>query len=199
MTKNDVHTFNDEFFDEKVFLSVSGQLHLEATCYGLGNVYSFGPTFRAENSKSPVHLTEFYMLEVEQSFVNSLQDLCLVTETMIKKVTENILNESIDDVEKIRNYDNHNNTHQKSFEIDKVFHWLQKPFTILKYSEAVEILQKHNKLNASNIENIVGLSKEQELFIIKQTGQCPVFVIDWPKKMKPFYMRQKSNDLNIVR
>jgi asparaginyl-tRNA synthetase len=185
MVKQNV-SLENAYFDHATFLTVSGQLHLEAMSHGLGNTYTFGPTFRAENCKSPIHLSEFYMLEIEKVFVDSLDDLIEVTESIVKSVTRKLLDNCQEDILKVRN--------QKSLED---FDWLEKKFPIVKYEEAIRILAKNQSELKSKVDFQEGISKEQELFLVKHF-KCPVFVIDWPISIKSFYMREKKSEPGIV-
>lgn len=178
------------YFDHKVFLTCSGQLHLEAMAHGLSNVYTFGPTFRAENSKSSIHLSEFYMLEVEQSFISSIEDVICTISKLFKTVSREFLEQSSDDVLMI-------NRTQKEFSLDEHFKWLEKDFSVLTFNEAFDIIDKNRDKLKKPPSFSEGLSKEQELFLADYC-QGPCYVIDWPKDQKSFYMRQKANDPEIV-
>lgn len=182
MVKEDI-ALDESFFGKKAFLSVSGQLHLEVAVHGLSKVFSFGPTFRAENSRSRLHLSEFYMLEAEIAFMNELNDLIEHVEHLVKSVTKNILNTAVSDI-------NH-------FE-DKNFSWLDEKFPILTYKEAKDIL-KNNVEKLEETQNFEkGFSKEEELFLVNHLGGVPIFVINWPKNMKPFYAKECENDTTEV-
>ncbi|CAG9762401.1 unnamed protein product [Ceutorhynchus assimilis] len=164
------------YFDTKAYLTVSGQLHLEAAAQALNKVYCFGPTFRAENSKSRFHLSEFYMLELEQAFLSNLDDLLIIVEDLIKSVTSNLLQKYSDDIGMCTQ--------------NKVSHkWIDKPFIKISYKEALNILS--NKLNKTVKGDIV---KEHELALTEYFDQVPVFVINWPKNQKPFYMKEIDNE-----
>lgn len=180
----------DAFFDKKSFLTVSGQLHLEAMTHGLGDAYTFGPTFRAENSKSPVHLSEFYMLEVEMAFVNSIQDVCKLLEDMLKSVTREILINSEHDLTNLRP----KNTNEK---LSDGFDWIEKSFPIISYDDAIKILERNKNELKKPVDKGNGLTKDHELFLVKHFD-APLFVVDWPSEMKPFYMRQKKDNMILV-
>lgn len=165
---------NDEaYFDCKAYLTVSGQLHLEAAALALNKVYTFGPTFRAENSKSRLHLSEFYMVEAEIAFTSNIEDLIVGIEKLLKESTDKVVSTCADDIEisrdEIVNYD-----------------WIAKEFPVLTYDEAKEILDKHFKIK---IAHEADFTKEQELLLVKYCGDLPTFIINWPKRIKPFYMR----------
>lgn len=178
------------FFDKKVYLTVSGQLHLEAMAHGLSNVYTFGPTFRAENSKSPVHLSEFYMLELEESFINSIHDVSSTITKMMKSVSKEFVDKSVADIQSI-------NKGNKSWKLEEQFQWIENDFPTITYDDALKILEQNKSKLKQPASKEDGLSKEQELFLAKYFNG-PLFVVDWPKQMKSFYMRQKKDNTNLV-
>lgn len=190
MKKNDKDKSEEIYFNQKAYLTVSGQLHLEAMSHGLTKVYTFGPTFRAENSKSAIHLSEFYMLELEESFIESLDDVIRTISKMFKTVGKEFLEKSADDVLRI-------NKSNKDFKIEEHFNWIDKDFQVMTYNEAFAIIEKHkDKLKRPpSFED--GLSKDQELFLADYC-KAPCFVVDWPKNQKSFYMRQKKGSPDIV-
>lgn len=169
------------YFDVETFLSVSGQLHLEAAAYGLSRVYTFGPTFRAENSKSRLHLSEFYMLEAETAFVDNLGEVVSLIENLLKYVTKNVLSNCEDDVYYLRGKDCH---------ID----WLDKPFIKVTYDEAINLLRKNGQKFKVPLLYDNGLVKEHELKLVELMEGIPTFVTDWPQALKPFYMRSLPED-----
>ncbi|KAG5681142.1 hypothetical protein PVAND_010602 [Polypedilum vanderplanki] len=187
MKKNKDDPNEKAYFDHKAFLTVSGQLHLEAMAHGLTKVYTFNPAFRAENCKSAVHLSEFYMLELEESFIESLDDVIATITKMFKSVTKEFLDKSIDDVKRI-NKDN----------IEERFNWLEKDFKILTYDEAFKIIKENEHKLKTTVNYKDGISKEQEIFLTQDYCKVPCFVIDWPKEQKSFYMRQKKDNMNLV-
>ena len=176
---------DEAYFDKNVFLTVSGQLHLETAAHGLSKVYTFGPTFRAENSRSRLHLSEFYMLEVEIAFIKHIEDLISVVEKLIKEVTSHIMNKCGDDL-------------QKCTEHRRDVSWIEKEFKVMTYSEATNVLQKNCDKCDSPVNKHKGLTKQQELFLVDYCGGIPVFIIKWPKEMKPFYMGECESDQLLV-
>lgn len=169
---------DQSYFDQKVFLSVSGQLYLEAMCYGLGNTYTLAPAFRAENSKSPLHLAEFYMLEAELVHMEELEKLAAFIESMLKEITNRLLNANSADVHFC----------QKSAGASTDLRWLSVPWKLLTYDEAFALVVANKDTFKTPVSENDGFSKEQELFLVAHCG-APVFVIDWPAEQKPFYMR----------
>ncbi|XP_023013966.2 asparagine--tRNA ligase, mitochondrial [Leptinotarsa decemlineata] len=178
-------SIDEAFFNTKTFLTVSGQLHLEAAAHGLNKVYSFGPTFRAENSRSRLHLAEFYMLEAEVAFLEDMQKLLSVIENLLKNVTKLMLDRCENDINSCQ-------------EEKPDFNWLNKNFPILTYDESVNILKDNQPVFSEGYKPEEGISKEHELFLVKHCGNVPVFIINWPKNIKPFYMRECQDDRTKV-
>lgn len=174
--KKSENCIEDVYFDTKVYLTVSGQLHLECVAHGLTKVYTFGPTFRAENSKSRLHLSEFYMLEVEQAFIDKLEDVMNIIEKLLKNITETVINKGEEDIIRCRE------------EVSN-FNWLQKPFIVLTYKEAASILEKNKKQFTAGFNVNRSFTKEHENFLVNYCGDTPTFIINWPKNLKPFYMK----------
>lgn len=143
--------------------------------------------FRAENSKSPIHLAEFYMIEAEKSFVESIEDVAICIESMIKSVTRDVLDRCEADV-----------LNATPGRCQGDYSWLDKPFPTLTYAEAIHIIDQHRDVFKSSVNGNDGINKEKELFLVKHVG-TPVFIVDWPKAMKPFYMRQSQQNPNNVR
>ncbi|CAH4033692.1 unnamed protein product [Pieris brassicae] len=173
-------TNDDVYFGSKSFLTVSAQLHLEAICRGMGNVYTLGPTFRAENSRSRLHLSEFYMLEAELAFCDDIEQLQFILEHLMKYIFSEIRNTNEADLYLI-DKDNVAPT------------WLKDRFITLTYDEARNIL---NKKGLSTNED--GINKEQELVLVEHCGRVPVFVVQWPKHLKSFYMKESDLDNSKV-
>jgi asparaginyl-tRNA synthetase len=190
MKRNDTQKSEEIFFNRKTFLTVSGQLHLEAMAHGLSKVYTFGPTFRAENSKSAIHLSEFYMLELEESFISSIDDVIATISKLFRNTGKEFLEKSSDDVALI-------NRTNKDFNLEEHFKWIDKEFKILTFNEAFDIVERNSDKFKKPPNFDDGLSKEQELFLASYC-QGPCFVIDWPKNQKSFYMREKKANPEIV-
>lgn len=181
MQKPDVSE-EEAYFNTKTFLTVSGQLHLEAIVRGLTKVYTFGPTFRAENSKSRLHLSEFRMLEAEVAFVNSIDNVMDDVELLIKNVTKDIFEKGASDMHEMQCHE---------------LQWLNKTFTRMTYDEAVNILKANSKcFQHSDISGT--FTKEHELFLIEHNNNIPIFIVNWPKESKPFYMKECENDASKV-
>lgn len=173
--------FKEAYFNCKTYLTVSGQLHLEAVAHGLNKVYTFGPTFRAENSRSRLHLSEFYMVEAEAAFIDKLEQLTQIIEKLIKNVTENVINNAKDDIKCCEE----NTTTEE---------WVNKTFPIITYEDCISILNKNQGRYNGTFNEKAGFTKEQEIFLVKYCGNIPTFVVNWPKNMKPFYVRECEHD-----
>ncbi|XP_026679110.1 probable asparagine--tRNA ligase, mitochondrial [Diaphorina citri] len=177
----------ETFFGEKAYLTVSGQLHLEAMARSLSKVYTLNPTFRAENSKSRLHLAEFYMIEAELAFLDNIHDLCNTIEQFIKSVLNRVLESHEEELLTYRKLINLANITDLQCIHDN-------PFIRMSYSAAVTILTRHG----FDVNPDSGLSKQHELFLVKYTNNVPIFIINWPKHVKPFYMKRSGEDPDQV-
>ncbi|NXP96710.1 SYNM protein, partial [Vidua macroura] len=178
------------FFNVPAFLTVSGQLHLEVMAGAFTHVFTFGPTFRAENSQSRRHLAEFYMVEAELSFTENLQDIMQVMEDLFKTVTSTVLSKCPCDVELFHKYIA---PAQKS---DITHNYLKDFFFSscrISYSEAVEILKQAPQTFTFKPEWGCDLQTEHEKYLVKHCGEVPVFVVNYPYDLKPFYMRDNED------
>jgi asparaginyl-tRNA synthetase len=178
-----------DFFGKPTYLTVSGQLQVESFACSLGNVYTFGPTFRAENSNTPRHLAEFWMVEPEMPFYD-LQDNMTLAEAFLKRIIKDALDKCSEDL--------------KFFQerIDKeVFtrleNVLNNPFKRVPYTEAVEILQKTGKTWDFPVAWGNDLQSEHERYLAEQHFKCPVILHDYPRTLKPFYMRVNGDDKTV--
>lgn len=180
MAKENV-PLEEAFFDKKVYLSVSAQLHLEAAAHGLNKVYTLGPTFRAENSRTRLHLSEFYMLEAEVAFLDKLEDLMIIIEEFMKNFTKTLLETCEDDIKVCQ---------EKTSDVS----WISKNFAVLAYDEAIDILKNNRKKIKDEFSEQRGITKEHEIFLVSYCGDIPTFIINWPKAAKPFYMRDCEGD-----
>ncbi|XP_044306146.1 probable asparagine--tRNA ligase, mitochondrial isoform X1 [Varanus komodoensis] len=180
---------NPHFFDIPVFLTVSGQLHLEVMAGAFTKVFTFGPTFRADNSQSRKHLAEFYMVEAELSFIESLQDIMQVMEDLFKKVTDKVLSACPRDVELF---------HKRVApgQEAKLEQMLKNKFAKLSYTEAIEILKRARQLFTFQPEWGQDLQSEHERYLVEHCGNIPVFVLNYPYDLKPFYMRDNEDGVH---
>ncbi|NXJ58928.1 SYNM protein, partial [Rostratula benghalensis] len=181
------------FFNVPAFLTVSGQLHLEVMAGAFTRVFTFGPTFRAENSQSRRHLAEFYMVEAELSFTEGLQDVMQVMEDLFKTATTTVLSKCPHDVELFHKYiapaQKVINVTQKSYQPYFFFFSSCR----ISYSEAVEILKQASQTFTFKPEWGCDLQTEHEKYLVKHCGDLPVFVINYPYDLKPFYMRDNED------
>ncbi|XP_069496028.1 asparaginyl-tRNA synthetase isoform X2 [Ambystoma mexicanum] len=177
---------NPHFFNVPAFLTVSGQLHLEVMTGAFTKVFTFGPTFRAENSQSRRHLAEFYMVEAEMSFTESLQDILQVMEDLFKATTAAILSKCPEDVELFHKY-------VSPGQKDRLEHMLKNKFVIISYTESIEVLKKADDVFTFKPEWGCDLQTEHERHLVKHCGGVPVFVVNYPFDLKPFYMRDNED------
>ncbi|MGX7590256.1 asparagine--tRNA ligase [Candidatus Karelsulcia muelleri] len=164
-----------DFFGENAFLTVSGQLHGESAALGLGKIYTFGPTFRAENSNTPRHLAEFWMVEPEVAFFN-LKNNMYLAEHFIKYIIKKIIKLSYDDLLFL------DKTNQIFNNINLI---LNKDFKRITYSKSIKILRK----NGYQIKWGKDLKSEHEKFLVENYFNSPIIIFDYPIDLKPFYMR----------
>lgn len=174
------------FFNVPAFLTVSGQLHLEVMSGAFAQVFTFGPTFRAENSQSRRHLAEFYMVEAEIAFIDSLQDLMQVMEELFKATTEMVLANCPEDITLCHRF-------IAPGQKDRLEHMLKNNFLIISYTEAVEILKQASQNFAFTPKWGEDLHTEHEKYLVRHCGGTPVFVINYPSALKPFYMRDNED------
>ncbi|XP_070826323.1 asparaginyl-tRNA synthetase [Chaetodon trifascialis] len=177
---------NENFFSVPAFLTVSGQLHLEVMSGAFSRVYTFGPTFRAENSQSRRHLAEFYMVEAEVSFTQSLEDLTKVMEDMFRFATEHVLAHCVEDVDLFHK-------HVTPGHRDTVDSMLKKRFPVITYTEAIDILNRTSQKFSFPTHWGCDLQTEHEKYLVKHCGNIPVFVTDYPYDLKPFYARDNKD------
>jgi asparaginyl-tRNA synthetase len=176
--------FSQDFFGTRTYLTVSGQLEAEILAHAFANVYTFGPTFRAENSNTPRHLAEFYMIEPEMAFcdLDGDQDLA---EAFLKSLVEQVLSECRSDLEFLG----------KWYEPDLFKNMegvLAGPFERISYTEAIELLQKSGRTFEFSTEWGSDLQSEHERYLTEELFKKPVIVTNYPRGIKAFYMR--SND-----
>ena len=203
MKKPDVESLDQAYFDKKVFLTVSGQLHLEAMCNGLEQVYTFSPAFRAEMGRTRRHLCEFSMIEAEKIiFDQDLDQLLKLQESLIKLSLAKTLDSHEGDVvnflklNSLKHKSKQVGNDDKSLEhVEKV---LKEPFIVMTYAEAFDILEANRQKFEVQPQFSHGLGKEHELFLVQHCHHVPVFVINWPKKTKAFYARQCSDNAGLV-
>lgn len=180
-----------DFFKKPVYLTVSGQLHAEIMATSMGRVYTFGPVFRAEESMTSRHLAEFWMAEAEMAFIDELDQLLDVTEASIQQTTLHVLDKCLDDLTFF------NQWVDKRL-LDRLRTSVDKPFVRMTYTEAIETLQRSKK--AFQFPTTWGSSLQSEHERYLASDDCcgrPVFVTDYPKELKPFYMRENPDGKTV--
>ncbi len=199
--------YEKDFFSQKANLTVSGQLEAELAALGLSKVYTFGPTFRAENSNTSRHLAEFWMIEPEVSFSDIYENIDLATE-LLKYVSKYILDNYIDDIiflsdrkEKEEQLLKKEDRSSKNL-LDTIQHIINTDFTNITYTEAFKIL-KNSKKNRKNKFQFpinewgVDFQSEHERFLVEKEFNNPVIIIDYPKDIKSFYMRLNEDNKTV--
>jgi asparaginyl-tRNA synthetase len=182
--------FKDDFFGKEVSLTVSGQLSVEMFALSLGDVYTFGPTFRAENSNTSRHVAEFWMIEPEMAFCDLDGNMDLAEE-MIKNLVGYALTHCADDVALFARFVDK----QLRATLDTI---CSKDFIRLPYREAVEILGKVKKPFEHPVAYGNDLQSEHERFLTEKHFKQPVILYDYPKTIKPFYMRLNDDDETVA-
>ncbi len=180
----------EEFFGRPAMLTVSGQLNAEALAYGLGRVYTFGPTFRAENSNTNRHLAEFWMIEPEAAFFDINDDMDLA-ENYLKALITAVFEERGDDLEFLNSFVDKDLI--KTLELTK-----SSAFTRISYTEAVEILLKSKKAFEFPVSWGSDLQSEHERFLTEEHFGRPVILTGYPKGIKAFYMFQNDDDKTVA-
>ena len=185
--------FNEDFFGTETFLTVSGQLNVEAYCLAMSKVYTFGPTFRAENSNTSRHLAEFWMVEPEIAFAD-LQDDADLAEDFLKYILQAVLDERPDDMAFFeQRIDKDAITRLESL--------INNEFERMEYSEVVDILQKVEQ-KGKHFEYPVkwglDLQSEHERYLAEEHVGRPVIVMNYPKDIKAFYMRMNDDEKTVA-
>lgn len=181
--------YEKDFFGKETNLTVSGQLEAELGALALSEVYTFGPTFRAENSNTPRHLAEFWMIEPEMAFYDIIDNMDLA-EDFLKYIIRYALENSQDDLEFL------NNMYDKEL-LERLKLVVKKEFVRTDYTEAVEILKKADAKFEFPVKWGSDLQAEHERFLVEKYYKCPVILTDYPKEIKAFYMKQNSDGKTI--
>ena len=182
--------FAKDFFGKEAYLTVSGQLNVEAYCLALSKVYTFGPTFRAENSNTTRHLAEFWMIEPEIAFAN-LNDDADLAERFLKYVFKAILNERMDDMKFFEE------RVQKGV-IERLEKFINSSFERIDYGAAIEILKKSGKKFEYQAEWGKDLQTEHERYLTEEHVGRPVVVMNYPEQIKAFYMRMNDDGKTVA-
>ncbi|MBE0601693.1 MAG: asparagine--tRNA ligase [Firmicutes bacterium] len=182
--------YAEDFFKKQANLTVSGQLNVETFCLAFRNVYTFGPTFRAEISYTQRHAAEFWMIEPEIAFADLFDDMALAEE-MIKYVIAHVLEEAPDEM-------NFLNSFVEKGLIGKLTALVESEFVRCTYTDAIEILQTSGANFEYPVSWGVDLQTEHERYLTEKHFQKPVFVYNYPKEIKAFYMRLNDDDKTVA-
>ena len=182
--------FAQDFFGKPTNLTVSGQLNVETYAFAFKNVYTFGPTFRAENSNTTRHAAEFWMIEPEMAFAD-LKDDMILAEAMLKHIIRYVLENAKEEM-------NFFNQFVDKGLIERLQHVLNSDFGHVTYTEAVEILEKHNDEFEYKVFWGCDLQTEHERFLTEKEFKRPVFVTDYPKEIKAFYMKLNEDGKTVA-
>ncbi|MBE5952182.1 MAG: asparagine--tRNA ligase [Lachnospiraceae bacterium] len=190
MTKDGKVDFTQDFFGKPTNLTVSGQLNGETYAMAFRNIYTFGPTFRAENSNTTRHAAEFWMIEPEIAFAD-LKDDMILAESMIKYIIRYVLENAPEEMNFFNNFVD------KGL-LERLNHVLNSDFGHVTYTEAIEILEKHNDEFDYKVSWGCDLQTEHERYLTEQVFKKPVFVTDYPKEIKAFYMKLNEDGKTVA-
>ena len=182
--------FTQDFFGKPTNLTVSGQLNAETFAQAFRNTYTFGPTFRAENSNTARHAAEFWMIEPEMAFAD-LKDDMEVAESMLKYVISYVMENAPEEMDFLNQFVD------KGLK-DRLNHVLNAEFGHVTYTEAVEILEKHNDEFEYKVSWGTDLQTEHERYLTEEVFKRPVFVTDYPKEIKAFYMKLNQDGKTVA-
>ena len=189
-TENGAVDYTQDFFGKETSLTVSGQLNAETYAQAFGNVYTFGPTFRAENSNTTRHAAEFWMLEPEMAFADLEDDMDLA-EDMLKYVINYVMENAPEEM-------NFFNSFVDKGLIDRLTNVATSEFARITYTDAIEILKKHNDKFEFKVSWGIDLQTEHERYLTEEVYKRPVFVTDYPKDIKAFYMKQNPDGKTVA-
>jgi len=189
-TKEGKVDYSQDFFEKPAYLTVSGQLNAEIYACGLSDVYTFGPTFRAENSNTSRHLAEFWMIEPEMAFADINDDMDLA-EAYIKYVLKYVLEHCQEDMQFFDKY-------ISKGVIDRIRHVAETPFERVTYTYAVRVLERAGKKFEFPVQWGVDLQSEHERFLAEEYFSKPVIITDYPKRIKAFYMRLNDDNKTVA-
>jgi asparaginyl-tRNA synthetase len=182
--------YAQDFFARSTFLTVSGQLEAEAFACALSKVYTFGPTFRAENSNTSRHANEFWMIEPEMAFCDLNGDMDLAEE-LVKYLIADIRKNCPDEIELFSKFVDKELVARLDFVVER-------PFQRLAYADAVELLLKSGQKFEFPVERGANLQSEHERWLTEQHFKSPVTVFNYPKEIKPFYMRLNDDGKTVT-
>ncbi|MFA7081450.1 MAG: asparagine--tRNA ligase [Bacteroidales bacterium] len=188
-TENGKIDYSQDFYGRETSLTVSGQLEGELGALSLGKIYTFGPTFRAENSNTPRHLSEFWMIEPEMAFYE-LEDNMNLAEEFIKYLVSYALENCKDDLEFLQSM------YDKEL-IERLNHVVDTDFIRLKYTDAITILEASQQKFEYPVSWGVDLQSEHERYLVEKHFMKPVILIDYPKEIKAFYMKENTDGKTV--
>ena len=189
-TEDGAVDYTQDFFGKETSLTVSGQLNAETYAQAFGNVYTFGPTFRAENSNTTRHAAEFWMLEPEMAFADLEDDMDLA-EDMLKYVINYVMENAPEEM-------NFFNSFVDKGLIDRLTNVATSEFARITYTDAIEILKKYNDKFEFKVSWGIDLQTEHERYLTEEVYKRPVFVTDYPKDIKAFYMKQNPDGKTVA-
>jgi asparaginyl-tRNA synthetase len=189
-TENGAIDWNEDFFGRPSFLTVSGQLNAEAFALGMSDVYTFGPTFRAENSNTARHASEFWMIEPEMAFYDLAMN-CDLAEDYVKHLVRTLLEECTEDIEFF-------NLRIDDGLLARLEHVVDSPFERMTYTQAITALEQSKQKFEFPVHWGVNLQAEHERYLTEKIVGRPVFVTDYPKHIKAFYMRRNDDDKTVA-
>lgn len=206
LAKKDVD-YSDDFFGKKTSLTVSGQLEAETYALGLGNVYTFGPTFRAENSNTSRHASEFWMIEPEMAFYD-LEDNMDLAQDFIVEVLRQVKERCIDDLTFLEQRYTQEEKTKPQIErsemglLEKIEFVINNPFQRITYTEAIDILRNSKPNKKKKFQFPIDswgadLQSEHERYLVEKHFKCPVILYDYPAKIKAFYMRLNEDEKTV--
>ena len=182
--------YKEDFFQKPTSLTVSGQLEAECMAMAFGKVYTFGPTFRAEKSYTQRHAAEFWMIEPEMAFCDLQEDM-EVAKDMIQYVIRYVMDTCPQDLAFFNQF-------MDKGLLQRLEHVATSDFAKVTYTEAIEILEKHNDAFEYKVQWGSDLQTEHEKYLTEQVFGKPVFVTDYPKEIKAFYMRQNDDGKTVA-
>ena len=188
--KTEEEYYADDFFGKRAALSVSGQLEGEVAAMALGKIYTFGPSFRAEKSNTPRHVAEFWHVEPEVAFAE-LPDIIEIAEALIKHIISSVLEKCPEELKFF-------NAHFEKGLIEKLQSVVSNDFAIMTYTEAIEALKNSGESFQYPVEWGADLMTEHERYISEVVCKRPVFLTDYPKEIKSFYMKQNADGKTVA-
>lgn len=182
--------FSKDFFGKETFLTVSGQLNVETYCMAMSKVYTFGPTFRAENSNTSRHLAEFWMIEPEVAFAD-LNDMCALSQQLLRYLCKTVLDERADDMQFFNQF-------VAPGCIERLEHIAQSDFEIMTYTDAIKTLEASGHSFEFPVSWGLDLQSEHERYLAEVLCKKPVILTDYPKDIKGFYMRLNDDGKTVA-